>query len=223
MSGFNGLSTSPSKPTNEPPNRATGMTNPDSGSVDGVDIVELYVAAVAGFGEAVRDVADHEWDLATPCPDWNVLEVVAHVVLGEAHLPSVLTGQTLKTQTEFSVELLGPTPVTTWRGTALKAIDAVRAPGVIDKHFDLDMGEVTGAQLLSYRITDNVVHAWDINVGCGRPAPIADDQANFLLDFWLPTALDLGQSDFFGPTAEPASDSPSDRLLALLGRIPPPR
>ena len=48
---------------------------------------------------AVRDVADHEWDLPTPSVEWNVKEVVAHVVLGEAHLPMVLSGDTTTTQT----------------------------------------------------------------------------------------------------------------------------
>ena len=37
-----------------------------------------------------------------------------------------------------------------------------------------------------------------------------------------PVALQLGDSEFFGPAVEPRSDSLSDRLVALLGRTPPP-
>ena len=129
---------------------------------DEVDVVELYVEALAAFGNAVRDVDDHEWDLHPPSTDWNVKEVVAHVVLGEAQLPLVLSGETASTQTSFSVDLLGPSPLAAWRGTALKAIEAARAPGVADQVFELDMGAVPGKQLLGYRITDNVVHAWDV-------------------------------------------------------------
>ncbi len=135
-----------------------------------MDVIELYVDALAVFGNAVRDVADHEWDLPTPATEWNVREVVAHVVLGEAHLPVVLAGETTATQSEFSVELLGSNPLTTWRGTALRAIEVVRAPGISTQVFDVDMGSVTGRQLLGYRITDNVVHAWDIHVAVGRPS-----------------------------------------------------
>ena len=186
-----------------------------------VDVVELYVDALATFGNAARDVADHEWDLPTPCPDWNVKQVVAHVVLGEAHLPPVLAGESTSTQTEVSIELLGPNPLAAWRGTALKAIAAARAPGIVDRRYLVDLGEVTGRQLLGYRITDNAVHAWDLRVGTGRPEPIADHHAEFLLDFWLPVALDLGASGFFGKPTEPVGDAPGDRLLALLGRTPP--
>lgn len=189
---------------------------------DPVDVVQLYVDALALFGNAVRDLADHEWDLPTPSTDWNVKEVVAHVVLGEAHLPSVLSGDTTTTQGEFSVDLLGTSPLAAWRGTALKAIEAAREPGVADKMFDLDMGAVEGRQLLGYRITDNVVHAWDLQVAAGRPRPIDDRFAEWLLDFWQPVASQIADSEFFGAPTTPASESASDRLLALLGRTSPP-
>lgn len=188
---------------------------------DHASVVDVYVEALAVFGNAVRDVADHEWDLPTPCPEWTVKEIVAHVVLGEAALPSVLAGDSTVTQAAFGPDLLGPSPLTTWRGTALRAIETARQPGVAERVFDLDMGAVTGEQLLNYRITDNVVHAWDLNVGVGRPEPIADPQAEWLLDFWLPAAAEMGDSVFFAKPVEPLGDTASDRLLALLGRTPP--
>jgi len=195
------------------------MTSPDT---EAVDVVELYVDALADFGNAVRDVAEHEWDLPTPSTEWNVKEVVAHVVLGEAHLPAVLSGDTTETQTSFSVDLLGQSPLASWRGTALKAIEAARAPGIADQIFTLDMGTVPGRQLLGYRITDNVVHAWDLRVATGRPQPVADGFADWLLDFWQPVAAQIANSEFFGAPKTPASSAASDRLLALLGRTPPP-
>jgi len=187
-----------------------------------VDVVELYVDALATFGNAVRDVQDHEWDLPTPAPEWNVKELVAHVVLGEAHLPLVLAGETTMTQTSFGSEMLGTSPLATWRGTALRAIEAARESGVADQIFDLDMGAVPGSQLLGYRITDNVVHAWDLRVASGRPQAIEDRFASWLLDFWQPVAAQIADTGFFGAPTEPVSDSSSDRLLALLGRTPPP-
>ncbi len=191
-------------------------------TAEGEDVVQLYVDALALFGNAVRDLADHEWDLPTPATEWNVKEVVAHVVLGEAHLPSVLAGDTVTTQSEFSVDLLGASPLAAWRGTALRAIEAAREPGVGDTVFELDMGTVGGRQLLGYRITDNVVHAWDIQVAAGRPMAIDDRFAEWLLDFWQPMATQIADSEFFGAPTAPASDAAGDRLLALLGRTPPP-
>jgi len=194
----------------------------DNSAAQDVDVVELYVEALAVFGNVVRDVADHEWDLPTPSTDWNVKQVVAHVVLGEAHLPAVLSGETTATQTEFSVDLLGSSPLAAWRGTALRAIEAARESDIADKVFELDMGTVPGRQMLGYRINDNVVHAWDLQVAVGRPEPIDDRFAEWLLDFWQPVAAQIADSEFFGAATQPASDSASDRLLALLGRTSPP-
>lgn len=182
-------------------------------------VVQRYVEALAVFGNQVRDLEDHEWDLPTPSDEWNVKEVVAHVVLGEAQLTRVLTGDTTQTQMEFSSELLGTSPMATWRGTALKAIESARIDGLAGRVFDLDMGSVTGEQLLSYRITDNLVHAWDVSVGVGRARPIDDGNAEWLLDFWRPAAAEMANTDFFGAPIIPADGaSASTRLLALLGR-----
>ncbi len=194
------------------------MSNP----ADAVDVAQLYVDALAVFGNAVRGIADHEWDLPTPSTEWNVKQVVAHVVLGEAHLPLVLAGDTTTTTSELNVALLGSNPLTTWRGTALRAIDAAREPGVVDRSFDLDMGSVSGRQLLGYRITDNVVHAWDLQVAVGRPSAIEERFAEWLLDFWQPVAGRITDGEFFASPTQPASATASDRLLALLGRTPPP-
>ena len=193
-----------------------------SDAMASTDVVQLYVDALATFGTAVQDVADHEWDLPTPATEWDVKQVVAHVVLGEAHLPAVLSGDTTTTTTSFSVDMLGTSPIAAWRGTALKAIEAARGEGVLDQVYELDMGSVPGRQLLGYRITDNIVHAWDLSVAVGRPSPIDDRFAEWLLDFWQPVAGQIGNSEFFGAPTTPASDSASDRLLALLGRTPPP-
>lgn len=187
-----------------------------------IDVVELYVAAAATFGRAVVDVGDNEWDLATPCSDWNVREVVAHVVLGEAHFRAVLAGETAVTQSSLGVDLLGTSPEATWRGTALAAIEAAKQPGVAERVYDLDLGPVSGAQLLSYRITDNVVHAWDVAVGVRRPQPIQDRLAEFLLEFWQPVAADMARSESFAAPVAPVGERPGQRLLALLGRTPPP-
>jgi len=185
-------------------------------------VVQRYVEALAVFGNQVRDVQDHEWDLPTPCADWTVKDIVAHVVLGEAQLTRVLTGDTTQTQMEFTADLLGSTPLTTWRGTALKAIESARIDGLAEQVFDLDMGHASGEQLLSYRITDNLVHAWDVSVGVGRVEPIDEAQAQWLLDFWQPAAADMANTNFFGPPVEPPEGaSASTRLLALLGRVAP--
>ncbi|HZA84707.1 MAG TPA: maleylpyruvate isomerase N-terminal domain-containing protein, partial [Actinomycetes bacterium] len=42
------------------------------------DQAELHRRAVEEFGARVGAVADDQWELPTPCADWNVRQLVNH-------------------------------------------------------------------------------------------------------------------------------------------------
>ncbi len=187
------------------------------------DLIERYVAALAYFGQRVADVADHEWDLPTPCDEWDVRQIVAHVVLGEAQFTDVLAGRSGATNgsdpMEVDASIVGVHPMSVWRGTALAAIEQVRQPGVLERTYDHPSGTLTGRQLVGWRISENLLHGWDLAQAVGRPAPIDDDMAEGVLDFWLPVALEMAPSGDYGEPREPPADvSAGERLLALVGR-----
>lgn len=191
--------------------------------VDEGDLVDLYVGALATFGTRIQQVTSTGWANATPCDDWTIRELVAHVVFGEAQLVEVLKGAARDSSGEFDVELIGENPLATWRGTALQAIAAVKEGSVFSKVFDLDLGEVPGSTLVGFRITENIVHGWDLSVALGGPIPIQENYADWLLEFWWPSASDLGKTNLFGEPVMPAEGSDSStRLLALLGRTASP-
>ena len=79
---------------------------------------------------------------------------------------------------------------------------------------------LTLERLLGARISDNVVHGWDISQALSVPYEIEEETAAWLLDFWLPSFDFLADSEHFSTPVEPVDDSPSARLLALLGRTP---
>ncbi|MCB0994418.1 MAG: TIGR03086 family protein [Acidimicrobiales bacterium] len=194
-------------------------------SLDGVtepDVVDLFVRAVALFGEQLVAVADTDWDLPTPCDGWEVAHVAAHVVVGESQLPALFAGESVAEIQEFDPRVLGPDPVAAWRGTALAAIEAVRAPGALDMILDHPIGRLPGRHVMGFRITDNLVHAWDIARAGGGDLELPDDIAEWCLDFWLPMAPGLAGSGYFAAMVEPAPEAtPGERLLALLGRRAP--
>lgn len=182
-------------------------------------VVERYVEALAFFGGQVQGVQDHEWDLDTPCPDWNVKQLVAHVVLGEALVRRLIDGADADDQVEVDASVLGIHPMSTWRGTALAAIDAARTPGIVTKEWDHPSGRNSGGQILGSRISENLVHGWDVSVAVGRPVQLPDELAEFVLDFWMPAFGDLsGSGDYGSPIEPPPGAAAGVRLLALLGR-----
>jgi uncharacterized protein (TIGR03086 family) len=183
------------------------------------DHVALLTRASAGFGQQLLLLTDEEWEFLTPCSDWNVQAIVAHVVVGDAQVPSILAGETVPLELDASPTVLGPNAIATWRGTALAMLRAFGQPGVLEQRYQHPVGRVTGKRILGFRLTDALVHAWDIARACGRDLSLDDDLAEYCLEFWWPLAKGLVDSGHFKAAVMPSETAaPGERLLALLGR-----
>jgi uncharacterized protein (TIGR03086 family) len=186
--------------------------------------VDFFVRASAFFGEQVREVGDEEWVLPTPCVGWDVQTVVAHVVVGDAQVPTLLSGGTVERVEEFTPSVLGSSPVSSWRGTALAAIRAFAAPGALEQRYEHPIGNVRGRTIIGFRITDSLVHGWDIATALGDGTPgggvlLDPELCEYCLDFWFPMAATLPGSGFYSAALMPPDDADAaTRLLALLGR-----
>jgi uncharacterized protein (TIGR03086 family) len=67
------------------------------------------------------------------------------------------------------------------------------------------------------------VHGWDISQACGQRRPIPDALAAALLAIAPLLIPETGRHPLFSPpVAASAQASPGDRLVAFLGRNPPP-
>ena len=186
-----------------------------------MSVAEHYPRARALFGERVREVSDEQWELATPCPDWNVRSLVAHVVLGEAMIPPLFGGEQVAASSEIDPSILGPDAMSVWRGTALAAMEAANAVG-LDTIVAHPVGDVPVSTVLGFRIVDNLVHGWDLATAIGVGSELPEDLAEWSLDFLFPFAGMLGDGAFFGPIVEPPAEAAAEvRLLGLVGRQVP--
>ncbi|NNE72837.1 MAG: hypothetical protein HKN26_04170, partial [Acidimicrobiales bacterium] len=117
--------------------------------------------------------------------------------------------------------ILGTAPMPAWRGTAIAEIQAFSADGALDLTVPHPVGDIPSLLQLGFRVTENLVHGFDIAHALGLEYTIADDLADYALDVWQPHTNLLEASEHFGPTQPVAEDAPApDRLLALMGRRP---
>ena len=182
------------------------------------DTLAAYSSACAFFGERLSAVTGSDWDRPTPCEDWDVQMLVAHVVTGEALVARVLQEGGLW-DTEVDPSILGLDPMAAWRGTALAALNAASADGVLDALHPHPVGDLPGGVLVGFRATENLAHGWDLARACGRDAELPESLAERCLDFWLPLAGSDAMADSFGPPVlPPEGASAGVRLLSLLGR-----
>ena len=182
------------------------------------NIPDLYTRALASFGGVLSEVPLDAWDLPTPCTEWTVQTLVVHVVSGEVQLINLLEYKEF-IDLDLSTNILGPDPMSTWRGTALKAIDFVQETP-LDTPISHPTMNLTLERFLGARITDNVVHAWDLSQALSVPYEMEEEISEWLLDFWLSLFDFLSDSEHFSEPVEPIGDTSGARLLGLLGRTP---
>ena len=88
------------------------------------DIPELHRRACDQVTSRVERIAAGQWDLPTPCTEWNVRDLLRHLVSGTSWVGPLVEGCTIaEVGDRFDGDLLGDDP----RGT-FAAIVVFRAP-----------------------------------------------------------------------------------------------
>ncbi len=157
-------------------------------------------------------------DMATPCSEWNVHELVEHMVHGGHAMAGALEGAEPPDETpDFMVN----GPVSAWA-----AMEAHLAAAATDERLhslhQMPFGEVPGEAVLSIIVADHLTHAWDVAQATGQPFDCSDELATFSLHVWKGLVPAEGRTDGrFGPAIDPGADaSPVDQLVGYTVRQP---
>ncbi len=187
--------------------------------------VDRLVQALDATEALIAAVGDDQWPNPTPCPEWDVRALVNHLVFGNRMFAAILRSEPASELENLrrtrDIDQLGDNPVEAYRevGAALRA--AFSQPGVLERVFQAPIGPAPGVVLLHLRITELLVHGWDLAHATGQPARLPDDVAEEELAFAsgqrAPNVPRTGHP--FGPVQPVAEDAPAvDQLAAYLGR-----
>ncbi|MEU5259291.1 TIGR03086 family metal-binding protein [Amycolatopsis sp. NPDC021455] len=186
------------------------------------DPLELLVVAHDEFGRRLRLVGAGDWRRPTPCSEWNVRALVNHVVGANVRYRLLLRGaSTERVEATRDVDHLGDDAPASFIATADGVVACFREEGVFDRIAHHVAGDRTGRELLSMRILDSAVHAWDLARAIGADETLDEDVVAFLLAYTA--GLDLGpRQHAFAPAHAglPRTASRQDQLLHRLGRSP---
>ena len=183
-------------------------------------LLEQYSHAIAEFGARVERVRDDQWDAPTPCADWDVRALVAHIVDEQRWAPYLLGGGTVAAAGDrFADDPLGADPKAAWRAASSAAREAFEAPGALDNPVALSSGETSARDYLWQMTVDAAVHAWDLARGID-----VDDQLDHELVRRVHTESEkdaemLAKSGLYGdPVAVASGADLQTRMLGLFGR-----
>jgi uncharacterized protein (TIGR03086 family) len=196
-------------------------------------LLDRFVLASTGFADRLRAVRPEQWAGSTPCTEWNVRQLVNHMVRANLSYVRLLDGGTgAEFVRQRDTDALGTDPVGAFDRSARACAEAYVRPGAMRQMVDHPSGEMTGEQALAMRTTDTVIHTWDLARAVG-----ADERLDTDLVAWIaehlneiyaglpetPIAAASTHRFFAAPIGELGPDaSRQDRLLHLMGRQPGP-
>jgi uncharacterized protein (TIGR03086 family) len=179
--------------------------------------VDQLSTALDAAGELIAGITPEQWSRPTPCTDWDVRALVTHLSDGNHLFAAALADG-----------VPAPSPdrggsgdlVAAYRDSAEAVVAAFRRPGALGRTVEVPFGTVPGAVALHLRLTEVLVHGWDLAQATGQGGAFDEDLAEQELAFTREAlgALPPGRSPFAPPTPAPDTAPALDRLAACLGR-----
>lgn len=184
--------------------------------------VSQLSTALGVTGQLISAVRDEQWAAPTTCPDWRVRDLVSHLAAGNTLFAGALRGQPPVPGGPAPADPGQPASAlaASYRESADNLLDAFRQPGALERAITVPFGTVPGIAALHLRITELLVHGWDLARATGQRPAFPADLAEQELAFTRSKLADIppGRSPF-GPPQPVADDAAAiDRLAACLGR-----
>lgn len=158
-------------------------------------------------GDVLTAVHTDQLDRPTPCEDWTVAELVAHLVATPGRFVQMGRGEEVD-----------------WSGRP-EAADGVQVAEFRAAADDLihqwhQRGD-TDAPMADWQTAELAVHTWDLVRATGQEVPLDPEVAERGLAFMKQALTADNRGEAFGPQMPVADDAPPyDRLAAWAGRDP---
>ena len=178
--------------------------------------LDRYDRAAATATSVVDAIRSDQYDDPTPCTDWNVRQLLNHLVGGNKMFTARVTGGG---EVDRSADHVGSDHVASFRTSVADLRSAFAADGALDGVYQGPFGEAPGHTLLRMRVNEFMVHSWDLARATGQSTDLDPElAAECLEDFRRLQEAGRGGPMFAPAQAYPEEATVADQLAATAGR-----
>ena len=188
------------------------------GAMTEAQVLDDLDRALAATGAIVAGVGDDQWRAPTPCTELDARGVLNHLVRGNLLFVAIIGGEP---RPDPGTDHLGDAPLAAYQQAAGSLRRAFTAPGVLETVYTAPFGTAPGAVLAHVRVTEVLVHGWDLARATGQRADFPEDVAERALRGARRalTERPQGPGAPFAAEVRVSPDVPAaDRLAGFLGR-----
>jgi len=184
----------------------------------------LLASAISYALGACVQVAPGEMALPTPCADWDLAALLAHLATSMADLEAAIRTGHLdvdpgKPENPALPDADDGDPVETLRDQAANLLVACYAHHGPDRFVMVGGLPLPAGIVACTGAVEIAVHGWDVSAARGRGGPIPPGLATRMLGL-CPLLVAGREGLFAAPVEVPSGASPGDRLIAYHGRAP---
>lgn len=170
-------------------------------------------------GQVLSGVTADQLEMATPCSDWNVGQLIDHLVGSQHWGLSAMEGTP---PTEDGSGSSQGDYLATFQAAAQACTAAFSEEGALEKMVNPGFGDMPGAAMLGLMMTDTFQHAWDLATATGQDNNLSPEIASQLLAASkqsIQPAFRSEEGSIFGMEQQAPEDAnAATQLAAFLGR-----
>lgn len=183
-----------------------------------MDMRKLHEDALNLSHHFVDNIHTEHWHATTPCPAWDVRQLVNHLVSGNLWVGELGAGHTIEeVGGRLDGDLLGDDPVASHEKSVAAAIAAFRADDAMERLWPLSYGPRPGRVYARQRFIDVLIHGWDIATATGQDTRLPAYLTQASLDY-LESSPKVVAAWGFASIDAPVGGDPQAQLLGLAGR-----
>jgi len=172
------------------------------------------------YGTSVNSkITTKDLSKPTPCNEWNIKDLAAHVLYELSWVPDIISGKTIsEVGDKHDGNLMGDDFVAAWQKTAKKIEKTVKVCD-LKATAHLSYMDTTNDYFLREQASDFLIHGWDMAAALGVNPKFDSVVAQEVYNDAKPKLDKWGGGEMFAVQIKvPVSADIQTKLLALFGR-----